>query len=108
MNRGEYMYGQIKSDECHGRSDVAYEKERLQEAYMEAYYILQNCTARLKEANGGAQLSWTPTLQGCEEWKDLGSLDGPFGWVTPWKPYHISGKRKRGIQTDYRREWQYL
>eukprot|EP00747_Dinoflagellata_sp_TGD_P164210 gnl/TRDRNA2_/TRDRNA2_183815_c0_seq1.p1 gnl/TRDRNA2_/TRDRNA2_183815_c0~~gnl/TRDRNA2_/TRDRNA2_183815_c0_seq1.p1 ORF type:complete len:372 (-),score=44.65 gnl/TRDRNA2_/TRDRNA2_183815_c0_seq1:92-1207(-) len=109
MNRGEYLYGQLKSDECHGRGDIAYEKERLQEAYMEAYNILQNCTARLLEANGGAQLAYSPTLQGCDEWSEVGGAgDGAFGWVTPWKPYHISGKRTRGLHVDYRREWQYL
>lgn len=67
MNRGTYLYGQLKSNDCSGGGFLP-EKVDLQTAYNEAHAIYGACINRLYNDNGQQTLPFRPTLWGCEEW----------------------------------------
>lgn len=77
MNRGNYLYGQLKSNDCSGGGFLP-EKMNLQTAYDEAQAIYGACVNRLYNDNRRQSLPFRPTLWGCEEWGSWQTgQDGP-------------------------------
>merc|ERR1719277_194249 len=77
MSKSRYLYGQLKSEDCSGTGGMT-DKFFLQEAYVQAHKLYDDCYARLFKANGNMPLPRRPILQNCEEWvnKTSGSKQG--------------------------------
>lgn len=104
MSRGKYLYGQLKSDDCHASSSVP-EKHWLQVAYEEARDGWEKCVERKKLDNRGVPLRRIPTLQSCSEWDAM--VDN-VTTIVPWKGYRLASNSMRVRDPSNLPRWQYL
>mmetsp|Transcript_2537 Transcript_2537/g.7526 ORF Transcript_2537/g.7526 Transcript_2537/m.7526 type:complete len:318 (-) Transcript_2537:76-1029(-) len=113
MMSANWLYGQLKSDDCSGHGYVP-EKRGLQLAYNDASHIYDHCVTRLYIANHNQTLERRPVLQNCREYSrafgevHYGEL-GYHGWKT-WLGNRVGPERKRLRMevVKWRRQWDYL